>query len=74
MHEQRTISARGLVLGAGVGMASGLLLDYLALISLRLLRLPGPEASLEGLLASAWFVPVILAGTILGSIYYSRDA
>jgi hypothetical protein len=72
MNEPRMISASGLVMGAGVGLTSGLLLDYLALIGLRVLHQPGPDASLEGLLATAWFIPIILIGTVAGSLYYSR--
>ena len=74
IEERRTISPRGLVMGATIGLASGLLLDYLALFGLKLLNLPAPDTTFPQLLGSAWFIPLIVAGTVLGALYYASES
>jgi len=72
MDERRTVSASTLVIGASVGLASGLLIDYIALFFLRFVSLPWP--GLNDLPAAAWFIPILVATTILGTLYYSAEA
>ena len=65
---ERQISARGVVVGAVIGLASGLLLNYLLLIGLRFSGL----SSAGQITGDSWFVPVLLTATVLGIVYYSR--
>jgi hypothetical protein len=64
----RPISARGVVVGAVIGILSGLLLCYLALFGLFLMGRPD---SAQGL-GEAWFGLAVLATTVLGVVYYGR--
>ena len=70
----RSVSARGILVGGAVGLSSGLLLDYLALLGLRLLQLPSPGPALADLMASNWINPVLILTTVLGIIYYGRES
>lgn len=67
--EKRPISARGVVIGALIGLASGLALDYIVLLGLSLPWLPWSGVSW----GDSWFVPVVLACTALGVVYYGRE-
>ena len=75
MNDGRAISPSGLVVGATIGLTSGLLLDYLTLLGLWLLRLPTPASSLQQLIECPWFLPVTLAGNVAsGSFTIQRLA
>jgi hypothetical protein len=74
MEERRTVSARTLVMGAAIGLVSGLLIDYLGLFFLRFVSLPWPGPGLNDLPVAAWFIPVLVASAILGALYYSAEA
>lgn len=67
--ERRPVSARGVVVGALIGLASGLALGYIVLLGRSLLRL----SWLDTPWGDSWFVPVVLACTVLGVVYYSRE-
>ena len=67
--DARQVSARGVVIGALIGLASGLALNYMVLLAASVLRLPwGGEPW-----GDSWFVPVLLAATVLGVVYYGRE-
>lgn len=74
MDERRTIPTRTLVMGGAVGLASGLLIDYLALFLVRFVSVPWPGPGLSDFPAAAWFLPILVAATVLGARYYSSEA
>ena len=45
-----------------------------ALFFLRFVTLPWAGPGLNDLPAAAWFIPILVAATILGALYYSADA
>ena len=63
------VSAQGVVVGALVGLAAGLLVNYLALVGSRFVGLPTSAQPL----GDSWFAPVLLVSTVIGILYYSRD-
>ena len=67
--EARRVSPQGVVIGALIGLASGLALSHLALLAASVFRPPWPEQAL----GDSWFVPVLLACTVLGVVYYGRE-
>jgi hypothetical protein len=74
MDERRTISARTLAMGGAIGLASGLLIDYVALFFLRFVSVPWPGPALSDFPVAAWFLPILVASTVLGARYYSSEA
>ena len=67
--DARRVSPQGVVIGALIGLASGLALGYLALLGASVFRLSGSEQGF----GDGWFVPVLLACTVLGVVYYGRE-
>ena len=67
--EARRVSPRGVVIGALIGMASGLALGHLALLAASVFELPWPEQAM----GDSWLVPVLLACTVLGVLYYGPE-
>ena len=67
--EARRVSPQGVLIGALIGLASGLALGYLALLGSRVFQLPWSEQAFGDTL----FVPVLLASTVLGVVYYGQD-
>ena len=74
MDEQRSLSLRGLTVGALIGLGSGLLCGYLLLFCLRLLSTAGLGAGLAAEPVPAWFAPLLIAGALSGAFYYRTDA
>lgn len=74
MEDRRSVSARGVVVGATIGLSSGMVLNYLALFGQRFLALPWPGPDLSQLPPALWFIPVLLTTTSLGALYYSKDS
>ena len=67
------LSARGAAWGAAIGLASGLLLAYLALFGQRLLGLPWPAPAASDPAGSTWFVPLLALTTLASVVYYARQ-
>ena len=71
--DERTLSTNDAIIGGAVGLAFGVLLDYLVLFCTRFLGLPWSGPDLNQVPAALWFVPVLMISTALGVYYYSSE-
>jgi hypothetical protein len=68
------VKRRDLVVGATIGLASGLFVDYFVLLGVWLLQLPSSGGDPHQLVASPFFLLVALVGAALGANYYSSES
>ena len=74
MYERAAISPAGLAIGGAIGLAVGVLLNYVILFHLQYVHLPWSGPSLHQVPLVVWFVPVVIATTFLGAVYYSSES
>ena len=74
MYERFATSRAGLAIGGAIGLAVGVLLNYLIQFHLHYVHLPWSGPSLSQVPAVVWSLPIVIATTLLGALYYASDS